>query len=248
MIAYLVLVIAGFAAGYIDTIAGGSGMITLPAYLMFGLPPHLALGTNKLSSTLCVANAARIFIRKKIFRPEYWLSSIFATFAGGMIGALMVHWISSDFLRKLLPAVILCLGVYVAIPKKYTDTSHSHYKPRPLSSSILGSLLGFYDGFIGPGSGSFWVVSIMAIYKINLVEATAVAKLMNFTSNLAALIVFIIFGTVHYKLALLVGAAMMSGAYLGAHSALRWGAGFIRPLFLVVVFAIGILLAWQVWF
>ncbi len=245
MILYLVLALTGFIAGFIDTIAGGGGMITLPAYLMAGLPPHLALGTNKLSGTLSVANAARIFIRKKMFSPRYWLPAIIATFSGGLMGSILVHFISGAFLKRGLPVIIIGLAIYVAVPKKYHDNIRTHYHPAGLSSGIMGSLLGFYDGFIGPGTGSFWVVALMAAYKINIVEATAITKLMNTLSSTAALLVFISFGSVRYGLGLVVAAAMMGGAYLGAHSTIRWGGAFVRPLFLVVVFSIAIVLAWQ---
>ncbi len=248
MISYVLLAIAGFVAGFMDTIAGGSGLITLPAYLMLGLPPHIALGTNKLSGTLSVGTAARIFIKKKIFKPMYWLAALIATFCGGMIGSILVHFTSPHFLKKILPFIIIGLAIYVAIPKKYGVLSHAHYRSPELSSGFMGAILGFYDGFIGPGVGSFWVVSLMGFYKINMVEATAVAKLMNFLSNFAALSVFIYYGTVHYLLGLMVAVAMMAGAFLGAHSTIRWGTAFVRPVFLIIIVSIAIALAWQTWF
>jgi uncharacterized membrane protein YfcA len=244
---YLVLALTGFAAGFIDTIAGGGGMITLPAYLMSGLSPHFALGTNKFSGALSVGNAARIFIKKKIFYPSYWQPAIFATLTGGACGSTLVHFVSGNFLKQFLPIIIISLAIYVVIPKKYQAPVAPHYRPAKISSSIMGICLGFYDGFIGPGLGSFWVVALMAIYKINLVEATAIAKLMNFCSSCAALTMFIIFGYVHYRLGLIVAAAMMAGAYLGAHSTIRWGAAFVRPLFIVIVFSIAFVLAYQTW-
>lgn len=248
MLIYALLAVIGLIAGFIDTIAGGGGMITLPAYLMAGLPPHLALGTNKLSGAMSVGNAARIFIHKKIFQPRYWQPAMIAVFCGGVAGSTLVHFLSGAFIKSLMPAVIIGLAIYVALPKKYGAVIHANYQPRALSSSVMGVLLGFYDGFIGPGVGSFWVVALMAVYKINMVEATGIAKLMNFLSNLAALIMFICFGSVRYGLGLVVAAAMMAGAFLGAHSTIRWGAAFVRPLFLIIVFSIAIVLAWQTWF
>lgn len=245
---YLLLPLAGFVAGFIDTLAGGGGLITLPAYMMAGLPPHIALGTNKLSGTVSVGSAACIFIKKKIFYPRYWAAAIVATFFGGALGSTLVHLSSSHFLKKFLPAIIIALAIYVAVPKHYTDISHSHYCPSKRSSSLLGCILGFYDGFIGPGAGSLWVVLLMAIYKINMVEATAIAKLMNFLSSVAALTVFIIFGSVHFLLGLIVAVTMTGGAYLGAHSTIRWGVAFVRPLFLAIVISVAIALAWQNWY
>lgn len=248
LLSYFLLGGVGFIAGFIDTIAGGGGMITLPAYFMAGLPPHIAIGTNKLSGALSVGNAARIFIRKKIFRPRYWISAMVGTFSGGLGGSFLVHFTSSQFLRKLLPFVIIGLAIYVAIPKKYNHLTESQVKPKPLSSSLTGVCLGFYDGFIGPGTGSFWVVALMAIFKINMVEATGIAKLMNFMSNISALTVFALFGTIYYGIGLVMAATMMLGAYFGAHSTIRWGMAFIRPAFLVIVVGIAIVLAIQTWF
>lgn len=247
MITYLVLALTGLVAGFVDTIAGGGGMITLPAYLMAGLPPHLALGTNKLSGTLSVGSAARIFIKKKIFYPRYWLPAIIATFFGGAMGSLTVHLLSPTFLRRLLPVIIIGLAIYVVLPKKYHEPVPAHYRPAKVSSGVMATLLGFYDGFIGPGLGSFWVVALMSIYKINMVEATGIAKLMNFLSSCAALIVFMSFGSVRYGLGLVVAAAMMAGAWLGAHSTIRWGVAFVRPLFVIIVFSIAAALVWQTW-
>ncbi|MBS0351642.1 MAG: TSUP family transporter [Proteobacteria bacterium] len=244
---YLVLILIGFIAGFIDTVAGGGGMITLPAYLMAGLPPHWALGTNKLSGTLSVANAARVFIKKKIFLPQYWLPAIIATFSGGAIGSISVHFLSSGLIKKALPAVIFTLAIYVIVPKKYQQPDLKNYQPSKFSSSLLGSFLGFYDGFLGPGTGSFWVVALMACYKINIIEATAITKMMNTLSSTAALIVFISYGNVHFALGLAVAASMMAGAYFGAHSAIRWGGALVRPLFLIIVIGIAITLAIQTW-
>lgn len=238
----------GLIAGFIDTIAGGGGLMTLPAYFMAGLPPHIALGTNKMSSTLSVANATRIFLKKKIFYPRYWIPAMAATFSGGLIGSVAIHFLSNTLIRKFLPIVILGLAIYMAVPKKYGQLSQAHCRPPQLSSSVMGSALGFYDGFFGPGSGSFWVVGLMAIYKIPLVEATGIAKLLNFLSNIAGLLVFILFGSVDYHLGLIVAAAMMTGAFFGAHSAIRWGAPLVRPVFLVIVVGIATTLAWQTWF
>ena len=142
----------------------------------------------------------------------------------------------------------MVLAIYVVFPKKYQDNHRETLSAAKHYPALLWAVvLGFYDGFFGPGAGSFWVVALMAIYKINLVEATAITKLMNSLSSTAALIVFISVGNVHWGLGLVVAAAMMAGAYLGAHSTIRWGAAFVRPLFTVVVFSIAIALAWQTW-
>lgn len=243
----VLLLLAGFFAGYVDTIAGGGGLITVPAYLMAGLPAHLALGTNKFSATFSVANAARIFIKKNIFKPRYWIAAIIASLLGALLGAVVVHFANPEFLKKFIPIIMLVLVVYIFWPKKFRDTVNQQYQPKRLSSALIASCLGFYDGFIGPGTGSFWVVALMYFYKMEIIEATGVAKLMNFLSNFAALVVFISFANVDYWLGLMMAVSMMTGAYFGAHSAIRFGAKFIKPAFLSIVTVMAIRLLWQYW-
>ncbi len=239
--------LAGFIAGYVDTIAGGGGLITVPAYLMAGLPPHLALGTNKFSATFSVGNATRIFIKKNIFKPKYWIAAIIASLIGSMLGAILVHFASGEFLDKFIPIIMLVLVVYMLWPKKTVPTFQKNYQPKKLSSSLLAGGFGFYDGFFGPGTGSFWVVMLMYLYKMDMVEATGVAKLMNFLSNFAALLVFMLFANIDYWLGAIMAVAMMSGAFLGAHSAIRFGSKFIRPVFLILVVSMAVYLLVTSW-
>lgn len=242
----LILVSTGFFAGFIDSIAGGGGLITLPTLLAVGIPPHLALGTNKLAGTFGTFRAALTFIKKRVFNPLLWKAAVIATFSGSLFGVLLAHILSADLLKKIIPVIIIGVAVYIACyrPPKVT-VHHNDLKPRTKSSVITGSLLGFYDGFLGPGAGSFWTTAVMTLYKVDLLTASGVARFMNFVSNLAALITFMILQNVNYMVGLCMGIALMLGAYVGSHSAIRFGNRFIKPIFLSVVIVTALHMAWQ---
>lgn len=240
----------GFLAGFIDSIAGGGGLITLPTLLMVGVPPHFALGTNKLAGTFGTFNAARAYIKKRIFNPLLWKAAIIATFIGAVIGVLLTHLIATDFLKRFLPILILSIAAYILVSplKKITKPSADlAFKPNIKSSAITGFTLGCYDGLLGPGTGSFWTTSVMALYKLDLLTASAIARVMNFVSNIVASITFMLLHSVDYKIAICMGIALMCGAQLGVHSAIRFGARFIRPIFLTMVIGMAVYMIWQQW-
>ncbi|MGB2079555.1 MAG: TSUP family transporter [Vibrio sp.] len=247
----ILLAIVAFAAGFIDAVAGGGGMLTIPALLAAGLPPHLALGTNKLSATFASSTAAFTYYRKKLFSPSYWKASFWTTFVGAIIGTLVVSQISTEWLDKILPLIILATAIYSIVVR--SKPGQENILPEKTAAvtkkqKIQGFSLGFYDGVVGPGTGAFWTVSTMALYKLNILLASGVAKAMNFTSNITSLITFAILGSIDWKLGLTMGVCLMAGAYLGAHSAIRFGAGFIRPVFVSVVTIMAIKLAYDAWF
>lgn len=247
----VVLLCAAFLAGLIDSIAGGGGLITLPALLSVGLPPHLALGTNKLAGTFGTFSATRIYVRKGIFRPARWRHAITATFVGALLGAAATRLFSAALLNKLLPLIILAAGAY-ALWRRPTPTpttpSGTACRPGGTASVMLGSLLGFYDGFSGPGTGVFWTTLAMKVFKADLVSASGIARAMNFVSNVVALLTFAVLNSVNYALGLSMGIAVMVGASIGARSAIRYGRALIRPIFLAVVIGLAARLAWLEWF
>ncbi|WP_428776053.1 sulfite exporter TauE/SafE family protein [Vibrio sp.] len=247
----LVLAVVAFIAGFIDAVAGGGGMLTVPALLSIGLPPHIALGTNKLAATFASSTAAFTYYRKKLFRPQYWSRSFIATLAGAIIGTLVVDSISTDWLEKVLPLIILAAAIYTVWHK----TPHINQDVLPKACPKLhkqqylqGFTLGFYDGVAGPGTGAFWTVSSLALYRLNILLASGLAKAMNFTSNFTSLVTFAILGHIDWVLGLTMGVCLMAGAYFGAHSAIRFGAKFIRPVFVSVVSILAVKLAYDAWF
>lgn len=244
----LILAMVAFIAGFIDAIAGGGGLLTIPALLTAGLPPHLVLGTNKLCATFGSATASYTFYRRKLFNPGQWRNALLATAIGACIGATIAHWLPAAWLNQMLPAVVLGCGLYLLFGKT-PDNSGSQDAPiaqRRQWPQGLG--LGFYDGVAGPGTGAFWTVSTLLLYPLDLVRASGVARSMNFVSNAMALAVFIVAGQVAWVLGISMGLALMAGAFFGARTAIRGGSKFIRPVFITVVLALTARLAWQHWF
>lgn len=247
----IMLGLIAFSAGFIDAVAGGGGMLTVPALLSLGLPPHIALGTNKLAATFASSTAAWTYYRKQLFSPAFWRASFIATFIGAIIGTLVVNIISTGWLEKGLPLVILAVAVYtIWHPHPKGDCSKLPTPSKLLTKKqwLQGGSLGFYDGLVGPGTGAFWTVSSMAMYRLDILRASGLAKAMNFTSNITSLVTFAILGQINYALGLTMGVCIMLGAFIGAHSAIRFGAKFIRPVFITVVVILAGKLAWQAWF
>ncbi len=233
-------------AGFIDAVAGGGGMLVMPTLLSTGMPPHLVIGTNKLIGTFGTLGASITFIRKGLFQPKLWWAVSFGTFAGALLGAVFIYLMSPGILKKLLPLAILLAAIYLIWPqqalqaeKNDNSTTTSHIRQN--IQWLTGSLIGFYDGFIGPGTGAFWTAAATKLFQLDLVAASGVARFMNFVSNITALITFIVLGNIDYTVGLAMGSALMLGAFIGAHGAIRYGAPFIRPVFLIVV---GLMAGW----
>lgn len=247
----LVLAVVAFIAGFIDAVAGGGGMLTVPTLLSMGLPPHLALGTNKLAATFASSTAAYTYYKKKLFEPKNWYRAFVATLIGATLGTLFVDSISTAWLEKILPLIILAAAMYTVFHKP-ASLHHNVLPPQcekfHKKQYAQGLAIGFYDGLAGPGTGAFWTVSSMALYRLNILLASGLSKAMNFTSNLTSLITFAILGHINWTLGLTMGLCLMAGAFVGAHSAIRFGGKFIRPVFVTVVSILAIKLAYQAWF
>lgn len=237
-----------FLAGWVDAIAGGGGLITVPALLTMGIAPHTVLGTNKLIGTFGTSTAAWVCIRKGIFRPQFWYLASVATLCGACLGTVLTGMMSSAWLQKFLPLIVLSAAIYVFFHRPAQQDSQPIVTPQNnYKSGILGTVLGFYDGFIGPGTGAFWTTATMALYRVDIVTASGIARFMNFISNIVSLATFSYLQHVDFTLGIGLGVTLMLGAYLGVHSALRFGAPLIRPLFIVVVMVTALRLAWRAW-
>ena len=247
---WALLLLIGLLAGFIDAIVGGGGMLTVPALLSLGLPPHLTLGTNKLSACFGSATASYTYFKKQLFNPTFWKQSLYSTFLGAFIGTIIVNFISTAWLDKLLPLIIILVALYTLFNRmKEIDQSQLPEQTRTLrlKQQIQGFLLGFYDGALGPGTGAFWVISTMRLYKLNILLSSGIAKSMNFVSNFTSLLVFIYFGQVDWIVGLIMGSSLMLGAYIGAHSAIYFGAKFIRPIFIFIVMIMALNLGYNAW-
>lgn len=227
-------------AGCIDTLAGGGGLITLPTLLMVGLPPAAAIATNKLQGTGGSMTATLYFLRQGAIRPQDHRWMIAMTFVGSMLGSWLVLRLQADTLARLIPFLLMAMGSYFALsPKLGLADSQQRLDHRVFSLGIA-PLLGFYDGFFGPGTGMFMALAFVGLCGYNLTKATAHTKLLNFTSNIASLLYFLFFGILHWGVGLVMLAGQMVGAAIGARLVLSRGAQLIRPMVTLVCFSMAI--------
>lgn len=244
---YILLFFAGMAGGFIDAIAGGGGLITVPALLACGLPPQVVLGTNKFQSSIGTSIAVWRYARAGLMNtPWLWLAVLCSLFAG-MAGAFAVSVISADVLKQIIPWMLAAVAVYTALNRRF-GLHQGTVKLAPVLFAILfGILLGFYDGFFGPGVGSFWALSLVLLLGLDLRHATGYTKAANLASVLGALAVFLAHGSVHFAAGGAMIAGQIFGARLGSGLVVRRGVAFIRPVFLTVVFAMTLKLLWDAW-
>ena len=227
--------LAGLLAGFVDAIAGGGGIISLPALLATGMPPHLALGTNKLQGTFGSLTAAINYSRKGLVNMRDLPVGIVFTALGALVGTLTVQMLSADFLRHIILSLLTVVFIYTLCSPDLGRLDGRARVARPVFFGAAGMVLGFYDGFFGPGTGSFWAIALVLVMGLNLKKATAHTKIFNFTSNIVALTAFLINGKVIAAAGLLMGAGQMLGAFLGSRLVIRRGTGFVRVFFLAVV-------------
>lgn len=242
---YLVLFAAGLAAGTIDAIAGGGGLITLPTLLGLGLPAPLALGTNKLGSVCGTASATWSFARQGAVDLRECLTGVVWTAIGAVAGAFTVRALHPDFLARVIPWLLAGIVVYLVFRPQLGEQDRHHRMERGVFFAVFGLALGFYDGFFGPGVGSFWTIAFVMVLGHNFVRAAAHTKVMNLASNAASLTFFAAAGSVVWLPGLALGAGQLLGARLGAHLALTRGARFVRPIFLVMATLIVARLVYQ---
>ena len=240
------LFLAGFAGGFIDSIAGGGGLITVPALLAAGLPPQVALGTNKLQSTFGTTLAVWRYARAGLLHtPWLWLAVVAAFFAS-MGGAWAVSVLDTGLLKQLIPWLLAAVALYTMLNRKFGLKAGAERVPAAAFALLAGGALGFYDGFFGPGTGSFWTVALVTLLGLELRVATGYTKAANLASNIGGLVVFLLHGSVHFVAGGAMIAGQLLGARLGSGLVIRKGAEFIRPVFLTVVAVLTAKLFWDV--
>lgn len=235
--ALLLLWCAGLIAGFVDSIAGGGGIISLPALLAAGLPPHLALGTNKLQGTFGSLTAAVNYSRKGLVNLREIPSGMIYTALGALGGTVTVQVLPAQFLQHIILLLLAGVFLYTLFSPDLGKLDRRPSVTAPVFFGCAGLALGFYDGFFGPGTGSFWTIALVLGLGLNLKKATAHTKIFNFTSNVVALGAFFAGHNVVISAGLLMGAGQMLGAFLGSRLVIQRGTGFVRLFFLVVVAA-----------
>jgi uncharacterized membrane protein YfcA len=232
---YPLLFVTGLAAGWIDSIAGGGGLITIPVLLALGLPPQVVLGTNKLQASFGSFTAAAYYVKKDVVGLADAGPGIALTLVGACVGTWSVQQIDPGFLNVLIPVLLLAIALYMLLTPPVSDGERSPRMSRLWFYGIFGLLLGFYDGFFGPGVGSFWAVAFIAGLGFSLTKATGYTKVMNFTSNIVSCVLFLAGGFVLVFPALIMAAGQVIGARVGSGLVVKKGASLIRPIFIAVV-------------
>lgn len=242
--AYPLLFGAGFGAGLVDSMAGGGGLITLPVLLNLGLPPSLALGTNKLQSSFGSISATIHYAKgKAVDLDDCWQGIVF-TAIGALVGSGFVQWMDPELLGKLIPWLLSAIIVYMLLRPKLGQETGRPKMPRRVFFALFGLALGFYDGFFGPGTGSFWTIALILLLGQNFLVATGYTKVMNATSNVVSLVFFAAHGQLVIDAGLTMAAGQFLGARLGAKLVIKRGSRFVQPIFLAMAAVVVARLIW----
>lgn len=241
------LIIAAFFAGFVDAIAGGGGLISMPALLLAGASPIEALATNKLQGTFGSGAAAISFARAGhvYWRDQNWMAAISAVAGAG--GAWVAHAVPVDWLRVIMPVVLVAVALFFAFKPGLSDAPRLlRLRPAVFAATVV-PLIAAYDGIFGPGAGSFYMLAFVLLAGFGVLKATAHTKLLNFASNIGALAVFSNSGAMWWGIGFGMAAAQIAGAALGARLAIRLGAGVIKPLLVITSTGMAARLLWQSW-
>jgi hypothetical protein len=239
------LAAVGAAAGFVDAIAGGGGLLTLPAILLTGMPPHLALGTNKGQSVFGTAAALLRFAHSPLLDRRRAVIGAGPALAGSAAGVLAVRAVSPAALAPLVMALLAAVAVFFLVRRPAAPAGAA---PRPRSAALVALVAGalaFYDGFFGPGTGTFLIALYTLLWHDPLDAASANAKVVNFCSNLAAAVSFAAAGLTVWSVALPMAAGQLAGSWAGAHLTIRRGQGLVRGTVIVVSLALVVRLAWS---
>lgn len=246
----LLLGLAGLTAGFVDAVVGGGGLIQLPA-LLIGLPaasPVQVLATNKLASICGTTVSSATYYRRVRPDPRTFGPLMALAFVGSAAGALVASHIPRDAFEPIVLVVLVVVGAYVVRRPALGQATDLRFSGRRHTAAAMGTglAIGFYDGALGPGTGSFFVFTLVGLLGYSFLEASAKARLANWATNLAALCVFVPQGAVLWKVGLVMGLANLVGGYVGARTAVARGAGFVRVFFVVVVAAFGVRIGGEV--
>ena len=246
----LLLGLAGLTAGFVDAVVGGGGLIQLPA-LVVAFPaaaPVQVLATNKLGSVCGTTVSSATYYRRVRPDPRVFLPLMALAFLGSLAGAVVASYLPRSVFDPIVLVVLLVVGGYVLLRPAMGEETALRFSGRTHTLLAMGAglLIGFYDGAIGPGTGSFFVITLVGLLGYSFLQASAKARLANWATNLAALCVFVPQGAVMWKTGLVIGLANLAGGYVGARTAVARGSRFVRVFFIVVVAAFAVRIGWQV--
>jgi uncharacterized membrane protein YfcA len=231
------LMAAALLAGFIDAIAGGGGLITLPALMAAGIPPVAAVATNKLQSSIGTTGACIAYARKGHMNLRAYKGPILAAFVGSVGGAWLLQRVDPVILAGLMPALFIALALYFTFSPKLSELDR-HARIGMVGLSVLIGLVGFYDGFFGPGAGAFYATIFLTLGGLGILRATAQTKAANLASNIAGLATMIHGGHVLWIAGFAMAVGSVIGGQLGSHMAMRFGSRIIKPLLIVLSLAL----------
>lgn len=247
---FLILSSICFFGAVVDAISGGGGLITLPAYFSVGLPPHIALGTNKASSSLSTIMSTFKFWQAKKVNIALVSKLVLFSFLGATLGVKTTVSISPQYFKPISLFILILVFIYSLWNKKMGDENlfEGLNSKNILYGKIMAFTLGFYDGFLGPGTGSFLMFALIKIFKFDFSNASGNTKVLNLSSNLASLITFSYLGKVNWGYGLGIALVMSIGAIVGSKLAILKGNKFIRPMFLTVTIILILKMAKEIFF
>ncbi|HEY4417081.1 MAG TPA: TSUP family transporter [Verrucomicrobiae bacterium] len=225
----------GLIAGFVDSIAGGGGLITLPVLMSMHIDPRVALGTNKLQATFGSGSATVHYARAGAVKISECRRAALLAFLGAASGSLLVQYIDANTLKRLIPVLLILVAIYLWLKPQLGEKDIHPRMSRTRFDFLFGFGIGFYDGFLGPGTGTFLTMAFMLGLGFNLTKATASTKVLNFATNIASLTIFLIARKVWFAAGLAMGLGQFLGARIGSKMVMRGGTKFIRPIFLSVV-------------
>ena len=237
----------GLTAGLIDAIAGGGGLITLPVLLSIGIPPKLAFWTNKFQSSFGSFTAAYYYSRRGVADARRAKIGIVMTLVGAGLGAWAVQQIESNVLSEIVPFLLFAIALYTLFTPRLGEVRTSPKISETSFYVLTGTVLGFYDGFFGPGVGSFWTILFVFGLGFGLMKATGYTKVMNFASNIISFAVFFVGGHIWFAGGACMAVGQILGSRIGSGLAIKKGARFIRPLYITVVLGTIVKLIWGRW-
>ncbi|PNK60387.1 TSUP family transporter [Psychrobacter sp. FDAARGOS_221] len=233
----IMLTAVATVAGFIDAIAGGGGLLTIPAMLLANIPPVMTLGTNKLQATSGALTASITMIKKGVVSPSKIKLAIIGAFVGSAVGTIAVQLSPPDMLEKLIPFLIAAIGIYTLFAPSLGEVEAEPRIKESTWQRIFSPLIGFYDGYVGPGTGMFFALGNVALRGKEIVSATGTAKVLNFSTNIASLIFFILGGKVIWSVGLAMMVGQTVGAFAGSHMVVKGGSKIIRPMIVIMCLA-----------
>jgi uncharacterized protein len=236
----MLLLGAAFLAGFIDAIAGGGGLITLPVLLLAGASPIEALSTNKVQGSFGAAAAAISYARAgQVDLKAQRVPALIALIAG-LFGAVLATRLPTETLRLIIPVILIAVALFFALKRGLSDEDQIQRIKPEVFMALFVPLIGTYDGMIGPGAGAFYMIGFVTLAGYGILKATAHTKLLNFSSNIGGLVIFAIFGATWWFTGIAMGIAQVAGAALGARLAVRVGANLIRPVLVITSVALAL--------